>query len=1077
MNRTNSKTKQTFRKLRTINSNKKKLLDFVGAKSIKQFKSDNLEFLGKSNDIAYNYILDLYNDKIDEVRQESINMKKEMDKKQNVFIIVKKVKKLVFGTITYDIYGIAKNGLEFKLKSGFVVNFSFKINIRQSLLNKEINNELKKRRDRIIKSITEKYEDKIVKNFKYKVYIEDKNKPLVSVKDYKIKQENSINIDGFIDNEMWNITEGKCFLDWIQYYYKDVKRMKNKINTFNKIQDLSIDEEDYELDKEPNKNGYTIPHIVNFCNSCDISLYVLYNNELIQKLTSGNRNVKCLMIEIKNNHLYGVVDKKKIKSIITTNSSNDKIITNKKKNNDEEILTNIYLPKNNEDNINDLDFIIDIQKSRNLMIESGKKIIKTNEGLLPFKLGHELIITKHENKDMLDYCNDNNIIYKGQEPSFILKDYMKDIKKSNLNNDVYNALCKTDNVKNRTHHGFYNGYNEEDILNKKIPTGYDINKCYRSVMENPLDNFMNIDFKSEIIETEIFNNDFGLYFVETKDETLLKKNNWYSNIILKRAYNRGIVFNVKYFIKGNRIEKTLLKKIIDNIINTFNGKNSAIMKQVINSICGMLGKHKSEYTTLNIDTNYNEVWNFIKKNDNDNICFYEREGIYLFGKYKKRDLMDNNVPIYLQILDWGNILLDDLIIELGGYDNLMYRKTDYIVMDYNNKLKSANITDDIGGYKKEQIPIKFNYKINEDVIYHYYKTDWNKINDIQTSDDYNSVINHLKNSSLMINARAGTGKSFTIQKVIEHFGNDCIVLAPTNKSALNIKGKTIHKYFNINMEGQVKLENLVKKIKNKSILIIDEYSMITGDIWKHIYQLKRNSNLKFLIAGDNNQLPPIEDGCYDYEYINHPTIKYICDNNMVNYKLSKNSRYDIEMYDYLENIINNKIPNFKLDKMVLNDLINCVNICYTNKKRININRIVNNYHKNNKEHIFIDYVDNTEEKCKYRQSVYIYKGLKVSGFKTCKKNNISKNENYTIIDFNENYFIIKNDNNELVKILNKDFHYYFVIGYALTTHKAQGSTFKKRINIHEILLMKLDKKLLYTALSRGVNLANLHYYY
>ena len=1092
----------TLRTLKTINNKKRILLEFVGYKSIKAFRRDNIEFINKTDDYTYKYLLDLYNEKIIELKEEMKQNKteedifikeqlKQMNKKTKTFKIKVKKKKVIkllaFGTITYDLIQLGKKNSITLIKKE-TTPFNFIVNKKTK--NTDTKKQIDILKNKIITKANNEYINSNVRNFKIKIKYELKTKKISNVNDYKIKQENSINIDGFLNNNLWNINEGKCFADWIQYYYKDCKRMKKKIVDFNVIQELSLNYHDYNLDKNPLQNGFTIPHIENFCSNCDISLYILYNNKLITHTPSKNRNLKCLMIEVKNNHLYGVVDKKKIKSIITINSGNDKII---KKTEIEEYereveyeeLNKVFIPKinNNTENIymTDLDYIIHIQKEKNLMIESGKKIIKTDYGILPFKLGDDLIIPKEVNNEMKAYCDDVDIDYQGQNPTFLLKDYMKDIKKSNLNHDVYNALCSTENVKNRTFMGFYKDNNERDIHNYKINTGYDINKCYRYVMENPLDNFMTIDFKTEIINVEEFNNDFGLYFIETEDETILKKSNWYSNVIIKSAYDRGIKFNVKYFIKGKRINKNLLKDIIDKITKKFNNKHQSIMKCVINSISGLLGKTKSSYTSLNIDTNYEEVWKFIKNNQYQNIYFNETDDMYLYGLRQSKDLMDNNVAMYIQILDWGNMMLDSLIMDLGGYKNLMYRKTDYIIMKPNPLLDNTKISKEVGGYKYETLPSYYSSKDNLNIKFNYKKEEWNIIDDINISDDYKNVINHLKTKSLMINARAGTGKSYTIDKVIDHYGKDnCIVLAPTNKSALNIKGKTIHSYFSINQEGEIRLDRLIRKLKKKSIIIIDEYSMVNSDLWGHIYQIKRNSKCRFLICGDNNQLPSIENDGTEHEYTDHPTIKYICDNNMVNYKLTEKSRYDREMFNFLENIIDGYIPNFKCEsKRTIDDLIKSNNICYSNKKRKEINKIVNEYHKNKQEHLFINYIDdetNVKNRCKYRQPTYIYKNLPVCSFKTNKEVNTSKNETYIITDYTDKIIQFKNDLNKIVEIPVSKFHDNFIMAYCLTTHKAQGDTLKGIVNIHEIDLMKYNKKLLYTALSRATDLSNLRYY-
>ena len=102
-----------------------------------------------------------------------------------------------------------------------------------------------------------------------------------------------------------------CVPDWIIYKYKEVKGFK-KICNYDNIQKLSLmgftpeDEEE----KAPNKYGYTIDHIRNFCKNVGINLYVLNNGklEIYDKQENIKRKVP-LVIEVKNNHLYPITDK------------------------------------------------------------------------------------------------------------------------------------------------------------------------------------------------------------------------------------------------------------------------------------------------------------------------------------------------------------------------------------------------------------------------------------------------------------------------------------------------------------------------------------------------------------------------------------------------------------------------------------------------------------------------------------------------------------------------------------------------------------------------------------------------
>lgn len=109
---------------------------------------------------------------------------------------------------------------------------------------------------------------------------------------------------------------------------------------------------------------------------------------------------------------------------------------------------------------------------------------------------------------------------------------------------------------------------------------------------------------------------------------------------------------------------------------------------------------------------------------------------------------------------------------------------------------------------------------------------------------------------------AGTGKSYTIQKIVQHFTGRVCVCAPTGKAAallqenLHIEVKTLHKTLGVKDEkdmlfGRDKL--------NYDMVIVDECSMIDVGIWARLLRGIKNGT-RLILVGDYNQLPPIEAG-------------------------------------------------------------------------------------------------------------------------------------------------------------------------------------------------------------------------
>jgi hypothetical protein len=846
----------------------------------------------------------------------------------------------------------------------------------------------------------------------------------------------AMELDGIIENNKWCKNRKMCVVDWLMYKYKNTKGHIKSVKDDETIEYLATHKDnELFLKNEPNKNGYNLYNVSLFCENTNKTLIVLHNGEII----IYNQIKKCedpLVIEVKNNHLYPITNKKKIQSLTMIGSSSF-IQKHKEKEKEEIIYKNIeYITPSG----NCYDFLLDTMKKLNTQIYN-KKITITNGNLHNFNIGDTLYATSPFNEEVQKYCESINIKYEGQNPLSFLPQFINKLPKSFMNINVKNALF-LENVKFRTHYGTTGIEMNE---NKHI---LDINKQYRFIMENPNDDFMTFDFNTEIININDFNNEFGLYFVETDDMTILHKNNWYSNNILQMAKENNIYFKVKSFIKGIRNNKNILKNIIDEIKEIF---TKDITKTLINSISGMLGKTQYSKTTLEVDNDVNKVWELITKNKNVNELFIrEKDGLYLYGKETNTDMMSNNLPMYIQILDWANMLLAKHILSLGGFNHLVYRKTDCFIM--NDIGIKPNISDEMGAYKLESMPIYMPpMNSNRNVIYENNLFKWNNI-DVKNSDDYEKVISHLATNSLMICSKAGTGKSFVINKVDEIY--KCKKLAFTNKAANNIKGNTLHTFFGIDDNYKCDLSFIIKRLKGIDIIIIDEISMINKELWSLLYQIKVLTNIKFLLCGDFRQLPPIEDNT---DYFNHQSVMYICDGLRCELEYFEKCRYDKVLYDFLENVYNETQINFNKS----NFSIEGSHICFTNKRRKEINKLKNTTGE------LIKYEG---EENKYNEDIRINVGVPLMTITSNKKLGFIKNEIVTITKINDKYIYFED------KFIDKnDIHKYFMLGYAMTIHKSQGDTIEGIVNICEIDKIIINKRMLYTAISRATTFNNVKF--
>ena len=994
---------------------------------------------------------------------------------------------------------------------------------------------------REIASLYEESDYLSVKSLRHKLQKTIIRKPVNSIMTAPIKEAGAIDLDGFIKNSEWCKNNGMCVPDWLVHKYLDCPRSKIK----KKIKNADIIEyhSTHNLDGErvhnnnPNKDGYTIQNIILFCSNCNLPVYILHDGRLIfsDRNTAVNhtKNASPLVIEVKNGHLYPITKLAEIKRIVQIPVSNG-VIT-KKETKDEGTKKGNPLPLVFDCEYSDpLEWYLKKQRELNTQQYPQKALISGGK-LAPVKIGGALYVSAEKDKAVEAYANYRGKEYTGQTAPAFVSPFMTNMPTSYLNNEVMEALT-TRGVKNRTHIGFYRDYelDEEEeetgfidddeeksplppelladlkesfdktLIKSLDPICLDINKAYRDVMERPLDDFMTLDFNSLIEEaTKYDKKKFGLWFVETDDLTLLHQSNWYSSKILAVAHKDGIKFKPKYFIAGKREGSVLLNMMIQEISDTnpnndpswvaqnqdISGDVNKLVKNMINSISGILGRTNKKTTRLNCDSDVERVWEdyFTKpKKWETDFVFRALDGdeenppLYCWGRVQNQELLTNNLPMYIQILDWANIKLHQLIKSTGGYEHLLYRKTDFIMMeDVGQTLTPSN---EVGGYKIEELPKHF---VDMDdaraVEYTYIRRDTERDMTIITSDDYDKVIARLDaGKSLLLDSRAGTGKSYIINKVSEHYGETAVRrIAFTNKASNNIDGKTIHKFFGIDKNSKINLEQLRKRMSGVKVICIDEISMIGKDLWKHIYYVKKYfKDVVFLLCGEEAQLPPIEDDELECGYFHHPTIMLLCDYTYASLNLTDKCRYDRVLYDYLTNI-KEEVPNAPrpVRDATLADFLEGTNLVFTNKRRLYINEIVNKYHANSFENtlksVWEDDPDLPPEK--YRQTTIIYDGLPLLVFAMDKINGLVKNTIHIVCDVNTNTGTFRLEDND-GEFIEADVNKKFIMCYAMTIHKSQGDTIDGQVNIHEYGLVSDNKQLYYTAVSRGRELEKIKYF-
>jgi ATP-dependent exoDNAse (exonuclease V) alpha subunit len=255
----------------------------------------------------------------------------------------------------------------------------------------------------------------------------------------------------------------------------------------------------------------------------------------------------------------------------------------------------------------------------------------------------------------------------------------------------------------------------------------------------------------------------------------------------------------------------------------------------------------------------------------------------------------------------------------------------------------------------------------------------------------------------------------------------------------------------------------INHIKHLNIdyIFVDEISMVHEVYYKFLSIIKEIlPKVKFIICGDFKQLPPVCDRVENCDYKNSHILYELSDHNRLT--LSTCRRANDELFNICMNV----------DKVIKSDFGNKskdFNLCYTNKKRIEINKkMMDKQSKKYGEGVKLP----KNSKNPNSQDVELFEGMPIISMKTDAKIGIVNNEMFSIKSIYRDKIEITDGSKTIETDIDK-FQYLFYVAYAITIHKSQGSTFDFKYSIHE--WEKLDDTFKYVALSKSTkkNLINI----
>ena len=655
-------------------------------------------------------------------------------------------------------------------------------------------------------------------------------------------------------------------------------------------------------------------------------------------------------------------------------------------------------------------------------------------------------------------CEKLGKTYEGQSIGSLLIDIMNEkqtLPKSQMNPSLHEMFVSREQ-KRRAHRGFYNKASElSDGL-----SCFDINKCYTKCLHDPLMDWGVFDFNDDAVPCENFTDEVrdGYYIVETTDKMLFVGNGIYSAPLIRKAIHEGIPFTVSHkIIPRQWMDKQTTVDIVDRVYELCD-KNETVMKTLNNKIAGMFGK-----------TSVRKFKTLVSRSKGDVLCKFSShthvqgqipfihkhevngELFWLYGYQTTVAMTETNMPWYVQITDQANIMLYDLVQASGGFDKLVYRNTDCAVMRDGTVPTLGNAW---GATRVSAVPLMTRgvYLDAKPRL-----ANWKYMLPWCDSDKREKIAQYIQRyGGGLVYGRAGTGKTYVAKYIASELGDRCARIAFTNKAALVVGGKTIHRLLALDKHAKMSVAQAHKLKKHYDWIIVDEISMVSKMLWSRLTFLKQLTGIKFVLLGDLRQCSPVEDEKVAH-YFDHSAVKYLAKG--VRCELTKAHRYDMELWDELENVWEGRAVDVSKYRPTGTTTRN---ICFFNETRVRVNKQLMEAHKTD-DALFLPCVAGDDD----TQDTYVYVGLPILSRVTMSDGDtIANNEMFVVQSMTTETITCKSTIRENVFECDVGkFMGTFVPAYCCTTHKSQGDTISEAFTIWDWKAM--DKRLRYTAMSRA----------
>ena len=573
----------------------------------------------------------------------------------------------------------------------------------------------------------------------------------------------------------------------------------------------------------------------------------------------------------------------------------------------------------------------------------------------------------------------------------------------------------------------------------------------------------------------------GFYYIETDNIFPFRGAGWYCEPLVLYGLKNNLIntSEIKLEFKPyKQLPNDYFVKHIETLLKAFECEPS-LQKLCVNAYIGLFGKtiQTASFSKFSLcPYEASDWWSekrieydvFIKnhKLENDEMLY---EGIF------KQDILQesSHYPLYSYILQLEALelhKLESIIINEGGVvldrntDAIRYkRNTEIDIKNYfwdTNKQVLKYDVEDAKPLKCEHLPKLKRHNALD--ICDKFNLLWTIENDYEIEVEAKAKEIVDSNKSIHIDGRAGTGKTFLANKVIEEIkkqGKKHIAFSPTNKGARLVGGKTIHSvYYKFHRSKK----NFLKMLENVEYIFIDEVSMMIEKFYQLFMMTKRTfDKIKFIIVGDFAQLAPVNDR-WTGDYKNSVALWSLCEGNRL--QLNKCRRANKELFELCKNAENIDVSQFEYLKPTY------LNLAYTHSTRIRINnKCMERFIKENN----CSYTEIKEDpKNPKSQFVKLSVGMPVIAHTTNKKMDILNSEKFVVKSIIQDKIIVIEDERE-IKINVSQFNSLFYLGFCITIHASQGETFNETYTIYDWNFSHFCERAKYVALSRATHKDNI----